>query len=401
MKAVIPGKLAIASATRNPGNFRTLDSRVRGNDDLGTLTSSSNFRQDTGRLLRYRPVGYNEVIMKSKQSLLPSSVTSLLLLALWLFGEPVCAAENIKKLRLAYAGWELGTAVSYVGVDAGLFKKNGLNIEEIPIRDTLSAGVQSLLGVDLLIGFGSPLAILQPVAAGADITLIGTHVSFDEFGMGVGNGITSVKDLKGKKVGVSALGSRSDLVARVILRRAGLDPARDVEVVAAGLSPARALAVSKNLVQGAPLTREVADEAKKLGIKILELNTVPVVTDMFITTRSYVKREEETMRRFMKGYAAAIHHFVTRRDESLTILKKYFPASQGLSLDAMYDSFLPRLRPLPELNREAIQALVDVGPVVDQKTKSLKPADIMEPRFLDELKGSKFLKDLYTEKVSL
>jgi ABC-type nitrate/sulfonate/bicarbonate transport system substrate-binding protein len=155
------------------------------------------------------------------------------------------------------------------------------------------------------------------------------------------------------------------------------------------------------LVQGAPLTREVADEAKKLGIKILELNTVPIVTDMFITTRSYAKREEETMRRFMKGYAAAIHHFVTRRDESLTILKKYFPASQGLSLDAMYDSFLPRLRPLPELNREAIQALVDVGPVVDQKTKSLKPADIMEPRFLDELKGSKFLKDLYTEKVSL
>jgi hypothetical protein len=67
----------------------------------------------------------------------------------------------------------------------------------------------------------------------------------------------------------------------------------------------------------------------------------------------------------------------------------------------MYDSFLPRLRPLPELNREAIQALVDVGPVVDQKTKSLKPADIMEPRFLDELKGSRFLKDLYAEKVSL
>jgi NitT/TauT family transport system substrate-binding protein len=219
--------------------------------------------------------------------------------------------------------------------------------------------------------------------------------------MGVGSGITNIKDLKGKKVGVSALGSRSDLVARVILRRAGLDPARDVEVVAAGMSPARALAVSKNLIQGAPLIRQVADEAKKLGIKVLDVNSVPVVTDMFITTRSYVKREEETTRRFMKGYAAAIHHFVTRRDESLSILKKYFPASQGVTLDAMYDSFLPRLRPLPELNREAIQALVDVGPVVDQKTKSLKPADIMEPRFLDELKGSRFLKDLYAEKVSL
>ena len=328
-------------------------------------------------------------------------VVFLFLFALSLFSGPLLAADNNKKLRLAYAGWELGTAVSYIGVDAGLFKKNGLIVEEIPIRDTLSAGIHSLLGVDLLIGFGNPLAILQPVAAGADITLIGAHVSFDDYGMGVGSGIASVKDLKGKKIGVSGLGSRSDLIARVILRRAGLDPAKDVEVVAAGLSPARALAVSKNFIQGAPLTRGVADEAKKLGIKILDANAVPVVTDLLITTRSYVKREEDTMRRFMKGYAAAIHHFVTRREDSLAILKKYFPASQGLSLDAMYDVFLPRLRPLPELNREAVQALVDVGPVVDQRTKTLKPADLIDPRFLDELKSSRFLKDLYAEKVSL
>jgi NitT/TauT family transport system substrate-binding protein len=324
-----------------------------------------------------------------------------LVFALLLLSEPLFAADQNKKLRLAYAGWELGTAVAYIGVDAGLFKKNGLIVEEIPIRDTLSAGIHSLLGVDLLIGFGNPLAILQPVAAGADITLIGAHVSFDDYGMGVGSGISSIKDLKGKKVGVSGLGSRSDLIARVILRRAGLDPAKDVEVVAAGLSPARALAVSKNFIQGAPLTRGVAEEAKKLGIKILDANAVPVVTDLLITTRSYLKREEDTMRRFMKGYAAAIHHFVTRREDSLTILKKYFPASQGLSLDAMYEGFLPRLRPLPDLNREAVQALVDVGPVVDQKTKLLKSADLIDPRFLDELKGSRFLKDLYAEKVSL
>jgi NitT/TauT family transport system substrate-binding protein len=332
---------------------------------------------------------------------LRARVLCWLLLAPWFVTAPLFAADNSKKIRLAYAGWELGTAVAYVGVDAGLFKKNGLVVDEIPIRDTLSAGIHSLLGVDLLIGFGNPLAILQPVAAGADIALIGAHVSFDDYGMGVGSGIASVKELKGKKIGVSGLGSRSDLIARVILRRAGLDPAKDVEVVAAGLSPARALAVSKNLIQGAPLTRDVAEEAKKLGIKILDANAVPVVTDLLITTRSYVKREEETMRRFMKGYAAAIHYFVTRRDDSLTILKKYFPASQGLSLDAMYDGFLPRLRPLPELNREAVQALVDVGPVVDQRTKSLKSADLIDPRFLDELKGSRFLKDLYAEKVSL
>jgi NitT/TauT family transport system substrate-binding protein len=311
------------------------------------------------------------------------------------------AADKSKKLRLAYSGWEIGTAVAYVGVDSGLFKKHDVDIEELPIRDTLSAGVQSLLGVDLLIGFGNPLAILQPVAGGADISLIGAHVSFDHYGMGVNSSIAAIKDLKGKKVGVSALGTRSDLIARVILRRAGLDPSKDVEVVAAGLSPSRALAISKNLVQGAPLSPDVAAEAQKLGIKILEVRPVPVVTDLLMTTRSYIKREEDTVRRFMKGYAAAIHHFVTKRDDSLAILKKYFPGNQSVTVDAMYDSFAAQLRPLPELTVEAIQALVDVGVVADQRTKSLKPADIIEPRFLEELKGSKFLKDLYTEKVSL
>jgi sulfonate transport system substrate-binding protein len=311
------------------------------------------------------------------------------------------AAETPKKMRLAYAGWEIGTAVAYIGVDAGLFKKNGVEIEELPIRDTLSAGVQSLIGVDVLIGFGNPLAILQPVAGGAGITVIGSHVSFDQYGMGVGSAIGAVKELKGKKVGVSALGARSDLAARVMLRRAGLDPSKDVEMVAAGLAPARALALTKNLVQGVPLNQEVATEAQKLGIKVLEMKAVPVMTDLLITTRTFIKGDEDMVRRFMKGYAAAIQYFVSKRSESLAILRKYFPANQGVSVDAMYDAFSAQLRPLPELNSEAIQAFVDVGGTVDERTKNLKPSDIIEPKFFDELKGSKFLKDLYTEKVSL
>jgi sulfonate transport system substrate-binding protein len=331
----------------------------------------------------------------------PGLTLCLALITLAFIASHTWAADNGKKIRLAYAGWEIGTAVAYVGVDSGLFKKNGLDIEEIPIRDNLSAGVQSLIGVDVLIGFGNPLAVLQPVAGGADVTLVGSHVSFDQYGMAVASSISSVKELRGKKVGVSALGAKSDLIARVILRRAGLDPAKDVEMVAAGLSPARALAISKNLLQGAPLSEDVATEAKKLGIKILDVKAVPAVTDLILTTRSFAKREEETVRRFMRGYVAAIHHFVSNRDNSLAILKKYFPSSQGMTVDAMYDSFAAQLRPLPELNNEAIQALVDVGAAVDQRTKSLKPGDITEPRFLEELKGSKFLKDLYTEKVSL
>jgi len=83
--------------------------------------------------------------------------------------------------------------------------------------------------------------------------------------MGVSSDISDVKELKGRKIGISGIGERSDLLTRVILRRAGLDPLKDVEMVPVGLSPNRVAALSKNIIQGAPLTPEIADRAKQLG----------------------------------------------------------------------------------------------------------------------------------------
>ena len=114
--------------------------------------------------------------------------------------------------------------------------------------------------------------------------------------------------LKAKKSAFPPWVPDPDLIARVILERAGLNPAKDVEVVAAGLSPSRALAISKNLVQGAPLSPEVAAEAQKLGIKILEVKPVPVVTDLIMTTRSFIRREEDTV--------AALHEGLRSRNPS-------------------------------------------------------------------------------------
>jgi len=61
----------------------------------------------------------------------PGLTLCLALITLAFIASHTWAADDAKKIRLAYAGWEIGTAVAYVGVDSGLFKKNGLDIEEI------------------------------------------------------------------------------------------------------------------------------------------------------------------------------------------------------------------------------------------------------------------------------
>jgi NitT/TauT family transport system substrate-binding protein len=311
------------------------------------------------------------------------------------------AATGPKKVRLAYSGWGIGTAVAYVGIDGRIFKQYEVEIDEIFIQDALSGGVQSLIGVDIVLGFGNPLAILQPILKGADIVFLGANVSMEPSAMGLSSGISQIKDLKGKKIGVSALGERSDLIARVILRRAGLDPSKDVQIVAAGLSPNRIIALSQNQIQGAPLNPQTISGARELGLKVLEVKEVPFIDSLLMTTRSFIQKDQEAVRRFVKGYVAATHYFLTHRNESIAIIKKYFGGSNLSTVEAMYDSFAAQLKPLPIPNGEALQAAIDAVSVADQRAKTLKPTELFDPRFLDELKSSGFLKDLYAEKVSL
>ena len=311
------------------------------------------------------------------------------------------AETQPKKVRLAYVGWEVGAAIAYVGIDGGIFKKNGIDVEEIFVRDPLTGGIQSLIGADFVIGFGNPLAIIQPILAGSDIVSLCSHVSLEPYGMAVASGIKTVADLKGKRIGVSELGGRSDLVARVMLRRAGLDPVDDVQIVSAGLAPNRVMALSKDLIQGAPLNSQFASEAKRLGVNVIDVKEVPTITALLMTTRSFIKRDEDTVRRFTKGYVEAIHYYLTRRAESLAIIKKYFTGSNLGAVETMYEAFAAQLKPLPLPDKEATQALIDTVAVMDPKSKKLKPGDLFDSHFLEELKASGFMENLYAEKISL
>ena len=187
----------------------------------------------------------------------------------------------------------------------------------------------------------------------------------------------------------------------MVLRRGGLDPLIDVEMVEIGFSPERALALSKNLIQGAPLVPEIALQAEKLGLKVLEVKRVPVITELLMTTRSMIKRDTEMMRRFMKGYLTAIHYYLAHRDETMGIIERHVTIVGRTSIEAMYYALAAQLEPTPFPNKEAVQALIDAVSVADSRAKSLKLADLFNLRILKKLKASGFVENLYAEKINL
>lgn len=328
--------------------------------------------------------------------LLATGMCAFLLCASSAFGE-----QKLKKLRLAYDGVGVATTVAWVGNQAGLFKQQKVEVEEIFIQDPSIGGIQALLGVDIFFGSGNPVIAMQPIIGGQDIVFLGSHVDRTHYRFGVSSDIESIKQLKGKKVGMSRLGGRSDLIARVVLRRAGIDPVQEVEMVTVGYSPARAAALAKNLIQGAPLSPNVASEAEKLGLKVLDVKEVPIISSLLMTTRSNIKRDYESFRRFMKGYVTSIHYFLTHPSESIRIIGEHVSVADPAALETMYASYAAQLEPWPVPNPEAVQAIIDAATVIDRKARKLKADDLFDLRFLDELKAIGFIENLYAEKVKL
>ncbi len=145
----------------------------------------------------------------------------------------------------------------------------------------------------------------------------------------------------------------------------------------------------------------MAVEASRLGLKVIDIKEVPIVISFLITTRSKIKKEEEAVRRFLKGYVASIHYYLTHRNESILIIGKHVTVADPSILESMYNTLAVQLGPWPAPNGEALQAMLDAATVVDKQAMKLKPLDLFELRLLDELKAGGFIMDLYAEKVNL
>jgi ABC-type nitrate/sulfonate/bicarbonate transport system substrate-binding protein len=311
------------------------------------------------------------------------------------------ASENRIPVRIAFSGFGLSTVVTWVARDKDLFARYGLDVDTVYLDGAAAGGVQSLLGVDIFVTSQDVLPPLEAVSSGAELVFFGGHLSVEDYRFGVAPYVDDLVQLKGKKVGVSDLGRKSDLIARVLLRRAGLDPVEDVEMVPIGYSPQRAAAIYRNIVQGAPLVPQVAAQVQRRGIRVLEVGEVNLLTDLLVTTRSFSGRKAGVLRRFLMGYLNGIQYFLTERADSMRIMKRYLTMGQGASLAGTYATLAHRLEPVPRLNVEALQALIDVVSVTDSRARELSPGRLLELEPLKRLDKRGFVKGLYAEKIKL
>jgi ABC-type nitrate/sulfonate/bicarbonate transport system substrate-binding protein len=209
--------------------------------------------------------------------------------------------------------------------------------------------------------------------------------------------IKSVNDLKGKVVAATQPAASTDYAIRMVLRRFGLVPDKDVKILYAGSMPALVTMLKSGNAQAGLMSVPTIFQAQELGLKsilnVTELN-IPFIFVGVATTRKVLQQKPEAITRFLRAYTESIA--IIKRDKEITLkaIGKFLKTDNRQALDGIYDEYANAFQRVPLVTREEVKAVLDVAK--SPKALQAKPEDFYDNSFLQKLEVSGFINSLYT-----
>ena len=152
-------------------------------------------------------------------------------------------AQSTVKIGSAVLGDYAMAGPVIVALEQGLFKAEGLEVEYVPFRggpDLLKA----VMAGECLIGItGTDILVFRE--AGSPIKMIATHTEGNHFTLNAAPDVQKVGDLRGKAIGVTRAGATTWVFARMVAKKEGWDPDKDVQVVGLGGLDAQLAAMAR------------------------------------------------------------------------------------------------------------------------------------------------------------
>jgi NitT/TauT family transport system substrate-binding protein len=190
-----------------------------------------------------------------------------------------------------------------------LFQQEGLSVDVVSFNadtdavqaiasGTVDIAVPSMIGLVNLVNSGQPVIGFYGGYNQADISWLAQP------------SIKSWSDLKGKTVAVASIGSLSDYLTRSVIRKHGLDPEKDVQMVAGG-SAANSLAALRAgradaIYASAPFKWQAESEGfTLLGTQAVELGA-EWPKGSYVARKEFIDQNPNTIKAFLRAHVRAI-----------------------------------------------------------------------------------------------
>lgn len=333
-----------------------------------------------------------------KEHLMPRG--SILVLALLLFSWPLSVPAADKFVTI-HSSRVMSQSMPWMAQEAGLFKKYNIDHELVFIA---SSGIvtAALLGgdADMTVtgGIGNVIAYVR---GSTDVAFIGGVKNTMTQTLVAGGNIKKPEDLKGKRIGVSRIGGNSHYFTIQALRRYNMEPNRDFSFLQTGGDPETLAALLSGGIEVANLTPPTDSQAIAKGYHYVVYGPdlkIPYAATAFVTKRSLLAKRGQVVGQYMRAMAETARIMHTDREFVYKVLGKYLRITDRSVLDSAYNAEIKVLEPRLVIKNEALQAILDEVAPTDARAKKVKPQELIDSRYLDEMEKSGFFDQLWAKK---
>jgi NitT/TauT family transport system substrate-binding protein len=319
-----------------------------------------------------------------------------LIVALTLVLIGLSAKAFAQSIKLGYAALTAGQAAPWMAKEAGYLSKYGIEAELIYIPAV--AATQALIAGEIQLAQVTGVSTAGAILAGADVRIIASVQDRLAGSIYARPEIKTPEDLKGKKLGISRFGALSETAVAIFLERFGLKRGTDVAIIQLGGLPEIITAMERGAVQAGFANPPQTTRARRLGMReLFDLNTLGVElqqTCLTVTTK-YLRERRPIVKSFVQAYAEGLHRFVTDRDFSIRVMKKYLRMDEKELLDDAYAFYSERLQKIPYPTLKGIQFILDGMAEKQPQARKAAPENFADLSLLQEIEQSGFFKQLW------
>ena len=232
---------------------------------------------------------------------------------------PLFAAD---KIRIAVANFNISFMTAGVAAKKGFFRDEGLEPEIIGMRPPVSITALTSGDIDYTTVFGS---VVRAAIRGLPVRVVASFIDGSTHALIARAEFKSINDLKGRTLAIGSYGASDDISARMMLKHYGIDPERQMKIVALGPDRARFAALKEGIVDVAVIAPPADSEGRKAGFNVLA-RAYEVFTFPFVGLGTSVKKiseKPEEVKRTIKALVRANRFIRDHRDESIQILMQW------------------------------------------------------------------------------
>jgi NitT/TauT family transport system substrate-binding protein len=293
----------------------------------------------------------------------------------------LAAAGEPKKIRMAVATFSQSVVPMVVAQEKGYFREEDLDVELILM--TASVANMALVGGSVDFTSSGP-SVVGAIARGAPLKFVFICFNRPMHWLYAKSEIKDVNGLKGKKIGVSAVGSSSHFLVQEILKKHSLDPVRDVTILGVGTTANRFQALQSGAIDATNLTPPFNFRAQEIGLRELvayvKQDYLVEPAGAIVVRENLFQSDPQLIEKVIRGTLKGLLYIRQNRAGTIPILTRLMKIPEGTAAK-IYDLVLPGLTAdgtiSPDLQKKVVDFVLRVQgikePLASEKVYDFAP----------------------------